>query len=178
MGSREQVKKDRAAVASITKQLAELDGMTTGELAEKYQEVYGKPTRTHNKRYLIKRVSWKIQELAEGGLSDKALARIEELVPHFPERWQAVLQGKSAVPTAKTSILAPSRDPRLPPPGKVLTRVYKEMEHRVTVLDDGFEFQGDHHRTLSQIAKKITGTQWNGFTFFGLQRRIKSASPR
>ena len=101
MGKREQLKKDRAAMASIAKQLADLDKMTTRELAVKYQEVYGKPTRSHNKRYLIKRIAWRIQELAEGGLSDRALAKIEELVPHFPECWQAILQGKSAVPTVE-----------------------------------------------------------------------------
>ena len=174
MVKKKQLSKDREAAASITKQLAELDTMTTGELAEKYQEVYGKPTRSHNKRYLIKRIAWQIQALAEGGLSDKALAKIEELVPHFPERWQAVLQGKAVEAMAKKPMPLPTRDPRLPKPGTVITRVHKGVEHKVTILDDGFDYNGEHYKTLSKLARVITGTPWNGYLFFHLEHRTQN----
>jgi hypothetical protein len=55
----------------------------------------------------------------------------------------------------------------------VIVRVHKEVEHRVTVLDDGFEYRGERYKTLSQLAKVITGTPWNGYLFFGLKRRTK-----
>ena len=69
-------RRERAAVADLGAQLAALDKLTVAELVEKYREVFGVPTRTRNKEYLRKRVAWRIQELAEGGLSEKALARI------------------------------------------------------------------------------------------------------
>jgi len=58
----------------------------------------------------------------------------------------------------------------------VLTRDYKGTEHRVTVLEDGFEFRGARYRSLSKIALEITGTRWNGFLFFRLKRRTRKPS--
>jgi hypothetical protein len=134
--------------------------MTVGELAEKYREVFGVPTRTRNKEYLRKHVAWRIQEQNEGGLSARALERIEKLAPLAPARWQRqVTNSGDGGGTA-------DRDPRLPPVGTVLSRIYNGATHRVTILMDGFEYQGRHHRSLSQIAKLIAGTPWNGFTFF------------
>ena len=63
--------------------------------------------------------------------------------------------------------------PRLPPPGAVLTRTFKGADHQVTVLDEGFEYRGQRHTSLSQLAREITGTNWNGFLFWGLERRTK-----
>jgi hypothetical protein len=60
----------------------------------------------------------------------------------------------------------PRRDPRLPPPGAVLTRVHDGVEHKLIVLADGFEYRGERHRSLSKIVRIITGTPWNGFLFF------------
>ena len=60
------------------------------------------------------------------------------------------------------------RDPRLPEPGTVITRVYKATEHRVTVQHDGFQYGDQRYRSLSKIARQITGTHWNGYLFFGL----------
>ena len=73
---------------------------------------------------------------------------------------------------------APGRDPRLPEPGSVLTRNYQGNDHDVTVLDDGFEYQGERYRSLSKIAREITHTNWNGYLFFGLQRRTRKHDDR
>jgi hypothetical protein len=176
MQNREQLRQDRAAMATVSEQLVGLEKMTVGELAEKYIEVFGVPTRTRNKPYLQKRVAWRIQELAHGGLSERALAKIEELAPLAPVRWHAgKLSGGTATAPGCTSIMAQSRDPRLPAPGSVLVRVHRGVEHRVTVLADGFEYNGARHQTLSKIAKLITGTQWNGHLFFGTQHRTRKA---
>ena len=168
MNTRAQLREDRAAMASVAQQLASLEAMTVGELAEKFREVFGFPTRTRNKLYLRKRVAWQIQALAEGGLSPRALAKIEELAPLAPVRWRPDLTAVTG-----TLPLPRRRDPRLPTPGTVLVRVHKGIEHRVTVLVDGFEYNGDRHQTLSKIAKRITGTQWNGHLFFGTQHRAR-----
>jgi hypothetical protein len=68
-----------------------------------------------------------------------------------------------------TPVTTTSRDSRLPPVGTVITRVHKEKEHQVKVLADGFEYQGQRYRSLSKIARIITGTNWNGIAFFKLQ---------
>jgi hypothetical protein len=154
-------------LADIPAQLVALERMSVAELAEKYRELYSEPTRSRNKAYLRKRLAWRIQELAEGGLPQRALAKIAELGDELPERWrmrQAALQ-----PTlpAEPGL---QRDPRLPPPGTVLTRLYQGVEHRVTVREQDFEYQGESYKTLSRLARRITGTPWNGFLFFGLQK--------
>jgi len=156
---------DRASAASTARELAGLDKMSVGELAEKYRQVFGEPTRTRNKEYLRKRIAWRIQECAEGGLSPRALERIEQLAPDAPARWrQPVARKDAGAPVIAIGTAA--RDPRIPPVGTVLTRIHDGVEHKVTVLADGFEHNGEQHRSLSKIARVITGTPWNGFLFF------------
>jgi len=172
---KENVKRDRAAAAGIAEQLAALDSMSMTDLVEKYREVFGVPTRTRNKPYLRKKVAWRIQELAEGGLSPRALAKIEELAPLAPVRWRTPLnQAQEAM--ALLALPQPKvRDPRLPPPGSVVVREFRGVEHRAKVLEDGFEYQGQRYDSLSPIARLISGTRWNGYLFFGLQRRVGEA---
>ncbi len=162
----------REKAAEVVRQLKALDSMTTAELAEKFCEVFGAETRTRNKAYLRKRVAWRIQELAEGGLSDKALAKIEELAPLAPTRWRE--PAKKRAKASASADTSGGRDPRLPEPGTVLTRAHGGKQHRVKVLDDGFEYRRKRHRSLSAIARLISGTPWNGFLFFGLTTRAKA----
>ncbi len=157
---------DREAAASVARELAALGTMSVGELAEKYREVFGEPTRTRNKEYLRKRIAWRIQEHAEGGLSPRALERIEQLAPEAPARWRAPVARKEGVSATAGPNASVARDPRLPPVGTVLTRQHDSVEHKVTVLADGFEYRGETYRSLSKVARLITGTPWNGFLFF------------
>jgi len=173
MGTKVNVKRDRAAVAGIAEQLEALDSMSMADLVEKYREVFGVPTRTRNKPYLRKKVGWRIQELAEGGLSPRALAKIEELAPLAPVRWRTPLP---EVKDALSLIAVPQpkpRDPRLPAPGTALVRLFRGVEHRAIVLEDGFEYLGQRYQSLSPIAHLISGTRWNGYLFFNLQRRVR-----
>lgn len=156
----------QAAVANLRRELAELDAMTVGELAEKYREVFGVPTRTRNKGYLRKHLAWRIQEHAEGGLSQRALERIELLAPLAPVRWRRSVARQDGEGDSVLTPAPPSRDPRLPPAGAILARVHDGVEHQVTVLAAGFEYRGERHRSLSKIARLITGTSWNGYKFF------------
>ncbi|NOJ81080.1 DUF2924 domain-containing protein [Myxococcus xanthus] len=173
----------RQQLADVPQQLAALASMSVPDLAAKYLELYGEPTRSRNRDYLKKRLAFRIQELAEGGLSTRAVARISELGDKLPERWRMrqVEEAKPPAPpppstsdvrAAAADARAPAadgRDARLPPPGTVLTRVFKGTQHRVMVREDGIEYEGQLHRSLSSVAKLITGTAWNGYSFFGLK---------
>lgn len=79
----------------------------------------------------------------------------------------------SAAAQAKAATPPRERDPRLPKPGGVLSRTFQGKEIKVQVLDAGFGYEGKTWRSLSAIAKAVTGTSWNGFLFFGLQTRAK-----
>ena len=158
-------KEAREAMGNMTRELAALPHMTVPELAERYEAVYGEPCRSRNKDWLRKKVAWRIQELAEGGLSPRANARIDELNGESDLKWPRPRQ-RSA-----TAAVDAGRDPRLPPAGTLLTRPYKGVEYQVTVLQAGFQFAGKHYPSLSKIAQEITGTHWNGFLFFKLQSR-------
>lgn len=170
MAKRGTARAARKELADVPQQLLALKQMLANDLAEKYQELYGEPTRSRNKEYLRKRLTYRIQELAEGGLSPRAVARITELGDTVPERWR-MRQKERAEKNLAESLPAPAdeRDVRLPPPGTVLTREYKGAQLKVTVRERGFEYEGQLHRSLSSIAKLATGTAWNGFSFFGLK---------
>lgn len=157
----------RKTVANIGRELAALKTMSVGELAEKYREVFGEPTRTRNKEYLRKRIAYRLQEQAEGGLSLRALERIEQLAPDAPVRWrQPVVRQDSPGNPVVVPITKPTRDPRLPPPGTILSRRHNGVAHQVTVLDDGFDYNGERYSSLSRVARVITGKAWNGYMFF------------
>lgn len=103
--------------------------------------------------------------LSEGGLSERALARIEELGPAALASWRRPAR-TGATSSTRALLDSAARDPRLPAVGTVLTRIHGTAEHTVTVLDGGFEYQGEQYRSLSKIARVITGTPWNGYAFF------------
>ena len=77
--------------------------------------------------------------------------------------------------TVTTTVVQP-RDARLPMPGSLIVKKYKDQTVVVKVLDDGFEYDGRRFTSLSAIAGEITGTRWNGFAFFGLDKEARRAS--
>ncbi len=153
---------DASVQAGVTAQIQALSKMTVGELHLKWRELYGEDTRSGNREHLWRRLAWRVQELAYGGLSERAQTRIAELnrdddLRMLPSRrWQPA-QG-------------PVRDRRIPKPGVVLSRHYHGQEIRVTVLEDGFEWNGRRFRSLSALAREVTGQRWNGLLFFGLTK--------
>ena len=153
--------REQKDLAQLSVQLRALQHMTAGELADKYSAVFGVPTLSRNKEHLRKKIAWRIQEIAEGGLSERACKRIEILGK------QAPAQKEEPRPQVKP-VEVPARDPRLPAAGSILTRTYRTKRYEVLVLQEGFEYQGQHFSSLSKIARVITGTRWNGFLFFGL----------
>ncbi len=176
----DQAMKELREIRDLPSQLAELETMTIGALAEKYRALYGEPTRSRNKDYLKKRLRWRLQAEVDGGLSEGAVATIHALGDKLPERWRMRAQahampGGTLAPPPPPQPLEP-RDPRIPPVGTVVSRVFDGKRHEVTVAADGFEYEGTTYKTLSAIALHITGTRWNGFLFFNLKRPAAPAT--
>lgn len=172
----EKRREDRQVAAAVATELAALASMATPALAAKWEGLTGEKARSHNATNLRKRLAWRIQELAFGGLSEAALSRIEELAPSIGKLQARPGGGGKGAGGAKPIVGRPKRDPRLPEAGTVVVRVYDGARHEVTVLEEGFEYRGERYRSLSKIARTITGTAWNGFTWMGLSDRKRSES--
>ena len=141
-----------------------LQQLTAGQLREQYQKLFGEPTVGRHKGWLIKRILWRQQALAEGDLSQRARRRAAELAGDSDLR---VTAPRGQAPDADGSQPVRSlRDPRLPMPGTVITRRYKGRLVRVTVHEAGFEYQGTSYRSLSAVARAVTGSHCNGYHFF------------
>ncbi|HNO79226.1 MAG TPA: DUF2924 domain-containing protein [Phycisphaerae bacterium] len=159
----------------VASKLKSLRGMTIPVLRERYAEVFGEPTRSNNKQFLVKRIIWRMQALDEGGLSERARRRAAELARDADLRIRPPTKPvDDDAPTVITE--APFRvaaDDRLPMPGTLLTREYKGQTIQVRVLHKGFEFDGEIYRSLSAVAGKVTGSHWNGYLFFGITKPTK-----
>lgn len=158
---------------NLNTEIAALKRMTPTQLREKYIEVFGEASRSGNKDFLFKRIAWRIQSLAEGDLSERARQRAAELARDADIRVTMPRQPKERAATAdRTTTGAVPRDAtgggRLPLPGTVLTRKYRGRLIEVTVLPKGLDWEGQVYRSLSAVAKAVTGSHWNGFLFFGL----------
>ncbi len=157
---------------TIAKEVAALGRMTVSELRSKHVEAFGEPTRTGNRDYLVKRIAWRLQANAHGDLSEQAWGRADELANDADLRTTAPKIRKTEdrpALTRQTSVAFDS-DSRLPMAGSNIKRHYKGREIVVRVLPKGFEHEGEVYRTLSAVAKAITGTHWNGYHFFNLKR--------
>ena len=156
---------------NVAKELAALRRMTPSQLREKYAEVFGEESRSGHKEWLVKRIIWRMQANVEGDLSERARQRATELANDADLRMKAPPQKKTlAMPAARrvTGKIATTPNQQLPMPGTVLTREYKGRTLNVTVLADGFEYEGEVYASLSGLAKKITGSHTSGYLFFGL----------
>lgn len=155
---------------NVGREVAAMQRMTMKELRAKYAEVFSEGTNANNKGWLVKRIAWRLQALAEGGLSERARQRAGELANDADVRLSPPKAKAPITPAERTqtTILRFKGDRRLPPPGTVLTRKYKGETLHVTVLADGFEFEGERYKSLSAVAKTVTGSHCNGFHFFQL----------
>ena len=152
----------------IMAEVAALERMTAGQLQERYAEVFGETARSRHKRWLIRRIAWRLQALAEGDLSERARRRAEELANEADVRVTPPRNGTVVDVRPRPARVVASADPRLPAPGKSIVRKYKGRELVVHVTADGFEYDGDYYESLSAVAKAITGSHVNGFRFFRL----------
>src|SRR5262245_30573684 len=151
---------------NINQEVAALRRLSVGQLRQRFAEVFGEATAVGNKPWLVKRIAWRLQALAEGDLSERARRRAAELANDADLRLNPP-RDKTAAAPPPAGTPAP-HDPRLPPPGSLLTRPYKGRQLQVQVLADGFAFEGRVYRSLSAVAKAVTGSHCNGFLFFRL----------
>lgn len=159
-------------------QIAALERMTVGQLQKRYADAFNEPARSGNRQWLLRRVAWRLQALAEGDLATRAIERSRERARELardadlrlrPPDVPASSEGQAGV--VVIGRMAIRRDERVPPPGTLLTRLFKGHEYRVTILSNGFEYDSEVYRSLSAVAHAITGSHWNGLYFFGLTAR-------
>lgn len=137
----------------VMQQLAELDHLPIDQLSQRWQVLIGGETPRQNRRYLVKRLAYRIQELAYGGLSPETRTLLEDAYQRHGQ-----IRRKSD-PTTGASIL----------PGTCLLREWHGTLYRVTVAQQGFEYAGRWYASLTAIAREITGTKCSGPAFFRLK---------
>jgi hypothetical protein len=184
----------------LSAQIETLRAMSRADLIVRYREIFKEEPRTKHRDCLWRQIAWKIQADAHGGLSERAkrlaeeLARDSDVRVRIPRDAFRDVGAKDPPPPAAPppppppsppplpAVTLPAaepragRDPRLPPPGTVLRREYRGTEVTVTVRDEDFLYGEKPYRTLSAVARAVTGSRWNGFLFFGLSSRTGDAA--
>jgi len=140
--------------AQVLARLAALKAMTVGELKTEWQTLMGSAAPNNSRSFLEQRLAYRIQELTWGGLAKPVTRLLDALADE--------VAGKKV----RKSVIS---DPRNPVIGTRLVREWDGAEHVITVMKDGFNWQGRRYKSLSAIARDITGTRWNGYRFFGLR---------
>jgi hypothetical protein len=141
---------DREALAA---EVASLSKLGIDELRERWKAIYGKaPSQEIGRSFLTRAIAYHLQERAYGGLKPstrRLLARVaEETATGSSPKKHQIRKAQS---------------------GTILIREWQGNAHRVTMLDDGVSFNGKHYRSLSEVAREITGSRWSGPRFFGLR---------
>ena len=140
----------------ILARLAALKLMSVNELKTEWQALFDTPAPNNSRTFLEGRLAYRIQELTYGG-PDKQTRRLLDLLA---DEVEGTLTRKAQI-----------ADPRNPVVGTKLIREWDGTAHTVTVLKDGFDWGGQRYKSLSAVARAITGTRWNGYRFFGLRER-------
>jgi hypothetical protein len=137
----------------IEAELARLRSMPKAELRERYRSLFkAEPPKAFGPDLLRRSIAYRMQEQAYGGMD----AATRRLLNNLMAQHARSKDGRIVVP-------------RRIKPGAVLVRQWKNQSHRVTVLEDGFAYEGKSYSSLSKIARAITGARWNGPRFFGLR---------
>ena len=140
----------------ILTRLSALKAMSVKDLKAEWQTLFNAPAPNNSRGFLEGRIAYRIQELTYGG-PDRETRRMLDLLA---DEVEGVARRKNQI-----------SDPRNPVMGTKLIREWDGVEHTVTVLKDGFDWQGRKFKSLSAVARAITGTRWNGYRFFGLRER-------
>ena len=145
---------------TVLARVAALKTARTINLKQQWRELFGTEPPPYNRRFLESRLAYRIQELAYGGLKPETIARLEAIAED--------LDGGD--PDRRRRRAGHDR----PIAGSRLIREWQGVEHCVTVRDEDFEYQGRPYKSLSAVARAITGTRWNGLIFFGLKNHRSS----
>jgi hypothetical protein len=143
------------AVDAVERQLSGLQDLTTDQLNDVWRKRLGtEPTAIRSRKVLLRLLAWRLQSDAFGGLDAPTELNLREIA-------NALERDGSYEPKIRRELS----------PGVVLTREWKGVAHKVTVTTVGFQHQGKGYRSLSNIARTITGTRWSGPRFFGLEQK-------
>ena len=141
-----------AVTTDIENRLAMLETLTTGDLQIEWERLYrASPPIRLSRDLLLRGIAHSVQECALGGLSLSAQRRLRALACGSDQRGRT---SEAAITRLK--------------PGTQLVREWRHRVHTVNVLSNGFEYQGEWHRSLTGIARRITGAAWSGPRFFGI----------
>jgi Protein of unknown function (DUF2924) len=158
---------------TVLAEIEQLCNATTAQLRQRYRELFGEDPGCVRKPRLFRRLAWRLQALADGTLSEPArqhaLAIAQDADLRIQPPPEFLEQIETSLGTSWSNPVRPDR--RVPPPGTVLTRRFRDRTILVKVLPSGFEYEGQRYRSLSAIACHVTGTRWNGLLFFGLTDR-------
>ncbi|MCW7540664.1 DUF2924 domain-containing protein [Aquabacterium sp. A7-Y] len=142
---------ERRSAASVAAQIASLSEMAMKDLWALWDDHFPKRPNHWNRDYVESRVAHRLQELAFGKLPEALESQLLKI-------------------GASDSKFNPKRGEVTLTPGTILTREYQEVEHRVMVTPEGqYELNGRRFKSLSAVARHITGVQWSGPAFFGLR---------
>ncbi|MGP6089863.1 DUF2924 domain-containing protein [Antarctobacter jejuensis] len=141
---------------TVLARLATLKAMSVRDLKAEWQKLFGSAAPNNSRTFLEMRIAYRIQELTYGG-PDRETRRMLDLLA---DEVEGVARRKNQI-----------ADPRNPVVGTRLIREWDGVEQTVIVLTDGFDWQGRKFKSLSAVARAITGTRWNGYRFFGLRER-------
>jgi hypothetical protein len=144
----------------IEKKITSLRDLELSALRERWAEFYPQPAPVHLRReFLIKAIAYQMQARLFGGLKPETKRKLREIADSLRE-------GKP-----DSFLTAPKIKP-----GTKLIRSWKGENHVVTALESGFAWKRKHYESLSEVARAITGTRWNGLLFFGVKRRTTKQS--
>jgi Protein of unknown function (DUF2924) len=142
--------------ASVIARVAALKTTPTPALKTMWRQLFDIEPPPYNRRFLESRLAYRIQELAYGGLKPETVERLEAMADDLDDGDPARRRRQ-----AKDRPIA----------GTQLIREWQGVEHCVTVRAEDYEYQGRLYKSLSAVARAITGTRWNGPIFFGLKNQ-------
>jgi hypothetical protein len=168
---------------ALAARVSRVEQMRPRELREVYRHTFGRDTASGNRAWLVRAITTRLRAIDRSHQMPEALAVAREVANDFGceagfTRYLETMPPGVPIPRPAEDAFerpraAEGRDRRIPPPGTVLVRHFGDRDYRVTVTEDGFMLGRHRYRSLSAVAKAITGKHWNGFLFFGL-----SAAPR
>jgi Protein of unknown function (DUF2924) len=139
----------------LSAEIASLSKLDIDELRERWKGIYGKaPSREIGRSFLTRAIAYRLQERAHGGLKPSTSRLLARAVED---------DGSDSSKKPRT---------RMAQSGTILIREWQGTAHRVTMLDDGVSFNGKRFRSLSEVAREITGSRWSGPRFFGLRSQV------
>jgi hypothetical protein len=163
---------------ALADRIARVEQMRPRELREAYRHTFNRETTSGNRAWLVRAITTRLRAIDKSHQMPDALAVAREVAKDFGCEASFTSYLETLPPCAPIprpaedafgrSLAAEGRDRRIPPPGTVLVRHFDDRDYRVTVTDDGFMLGRHRYRSLSAVAKAITGKHWNGFLFFGL----------